>query len=50
MTTRRLVKRMQRRLQESEVADVRHVTAERRLACISQMASTAEQGHGVRLQ
>ena len=32
LTTRRLVKRMQRRLQESEVADVRHVTAERRLA------------------
>ena len=32
LTTRRLVKRMQRRLQESEVADVRHETAERRLA------------------
>ena len=32
LTTRRLVKRMQRRLQESEVADVRHETAERGLA------------------
>ena len=32
LTTRRLVKGMQRRLQESEVADVRHATAESRLA------------------
>ena len=32
LITRRLVTRMQLRLHESEVADVRHVTAERRLA------------------
>ena len=32
LTTRRLVKRVQRRLHESEVADVRRATAERRLA------------------
>ena len=32
LTTRRLVKRVHRRLQESEVADVRHETAKSRLA------------------
>ena len=48
LITRRLIKRMQRRLQESEVADVRHVTAESGL--ISHVASTAEQGQGVRTQ
>ena len=32
LTMRRLVKRTQRRLQQSEVADVRRATAERRLA------------------
>ena len=47
LTTRCLVKRLQRRLKESEVADVRRATE---LGLAKQVTSTAEQGQGVRTQ